>query len=72
MVQPNIVTGAFSNTIEEFGSVIFLCFFFPRFPSLQDGDTYTVEGCYPASCTSPSEEAEEGYVVYLGMVLPEE
>ena len=27
MVQPNIVTGAFSNTIEEFGSVIFLCFF---------------------------------------------
>lgn len=33
-------------------------------PCTQDGDTYTVEGCYPASCTSPSEEAEEGYVVY--------
>lgn len=52
--------------------MIFLCFFPNVATLLQDGDTYTVEGCYPASCTSPSEEAEEGYVVYLGMVFPEE
>lgn len=34
----------------------------------QDGDTYTLEGCYPASCTSPHKEAEDGYMVNLGRV----
>lgn len=38
-------------------------------PCTQDGDTYTLEGCYPASCTSPHKEAEDGYMVYEGNKL---
>jgi hypothetical protein len=32
----------------------------------QDGGTYTLEGCYLGSCTSPRAQAEAGYVVLLG------